>query len=133
MDRPSESKEKRRYPRVLINLPVNLWMIRELKAAPGLVLNGCEGGLLIQTFTDMPLGTRIAIKISFKVLLPRGVRPAKIRAIADIIWKDTYWWGDWEGYQYGLTFIQILEEDYRKLKLILNNRSNLEEVSIADH
>jgi hypothetical protein len=108
-------------------------MIHELKAAPGLVLNASEGGLLIQTFKNMSIGTRIDIKVLFKVLLPKGVKSAKFRTVADIIWKDTYWWEDWEGYQYGLKFIQILDEDYRKLKLILNNRSNLEEVSFADN
>ncbi len=133
MDNPSESKEKRKYPRVLINLPVDLWVIHELKAASGLVLNGSEGGLLIQTFKDMPICTRIDIKVLFKVLLSKGVKSAKFRAVTDIIWKGTYWWEDWEGYQYGLKFIQILDEDYRKLKLILSNRSNLEEASFANN
>ena len=133
MDSPSDSKEKRRYPRVLINLPVNFRMIGELKAAPGVVLNASEAGFLIQTFKDMPIGTRIDIKVLFKVLFPKGVKFTNIKAIATIIWKDTYWWEDWEGYQYGVKFIQILDENYRKLKLILNNRSNLEEFSFADN
>jgi hypothetical protein len=131
MDSSSESKEKRRHPRVLINLPVNLWIFRELKTVSGFVLNASEGGLLIQTFKDMSIGTRIDIKVLFKILLSKGVRSAKFRAVANIIWKDTYWWEDWEGYQYGLKFIQILDEDSYKLKLILNNRPDLEEVTFT--
>ena len=133
MDSPSDSTEKRRYPRVFINLPVDFWTSDDWKASPGLVLNASEAGLLIQTFKDMPIGTKINIKVLFKVLFPKGVKFTNVKAIATIIWKDTYWWEDWEGYQYGVKFIQILDENYRKLKLILNNRSNLEEVSFADN
>ena len=118
---------------VLINLPVAFWIGDDWKASPGLVLNASEAGFLIQTFKDMPIGTKINIKVLFKVLFSKGVKFTNIKAVATIIWKDTYWWEDWEGgYQYGVKFIQILDENYRKLKLILNNRSNLEEVSFAD-
>lgn len=132
MNSPSDFKEKRRYPRALTDLPVDFWTIDDWKACPGLALNASEAGLLIQTFKYMPIGMRINIKALFKVLLPKGVRSAKFRAVADIVWNDTYWWEDWEGYQYGLKFIQVSDEDHLKLKLIFNNRSNLGEVSFTD-
>ena len=120
MDRPSVCKENRRHPRVPINLPLNFRMIHNPNVGPGFVLNASEAGVLIQTFKDMPIGTRIDIE----VLFPKGVAFADFRAVAAIVWKDTYLWEDWEGYQYGLKFIQILDEDHIKLKLFLNNQSN---------
>ena len=132
MDSPSDSTEKRRYPRVLINLPVDFWTIDDWKASPGLVLNASEAGILIQTFKDMPSDTRINIKILFRVSLSKGVKSAKLRAVTDIVWKDVYWWEDWEGYQYGLKIIHISDEDHLKLNLILKSLSNLKEVSIAE-
>jgi hypothetical protein len=132
MDSPSDSTEKRRYPRVLINLPVEFWTSDDWKVSPGLLQNASEAGFLIQTFKDMPSGTRINIKILFRVSLSKGVKSAKLRAVTDIAWKGVYWWEDWEGYQYGLRIIHLSDEDHLKLNLILKSLSNLEEVSIAE-
>jgi hypothetical protein len=37
------------------------------------------------------------------------------------VWKDIYWQENREGYQLGLKFIHILEEDHRKLKQLLDD------------
>ena len=39
-----------------------------------------------------------------------------IHVVAEIIWKDLCLKEDWSGYQYGLEFVQIKEEDFRKLQ-----------------
>ena len=128
MERLSAPKGKRRYPRMSINMPVDLQVDGESCISPGLVINVSEGGLLVQTFKELPVGA----KISIVALLSKGFLPGKIIAIAEVIWKDTYLWEDWEGYQYGLKFVQISNEDYLKLKKILDNQSNLEEMSLVD-
>ena len=120
--------EKRTYPRTLISLPVDFRMIDEPNVAPGLVINASEAGLLIQTFNEMSIGKRISIK----VLFPKGTEFENFRGEAEIIWKDIYWWEDWEAYQYGLKFIKILSKDNLKLKLLLCGRSNLRETSFVD-
>jgi len=124
----SDPKEKRRYPRVLISMPLNFRMAEDSNQSAGLVINASEVGLLIQTFKDMPIGEKIAIEISF----PKGAKPIKFSAITEIIWKDLYIWDDWEAYQYGLKFTQISYEDYLRLKQILSSQSNLEEVTLSD-
>jgi hypothetical protein len=96
--------------------------------SPGLVINASETGLLIQTFKDIPIGKKVIIE----VLFPKRVKTAKLNAIAEVVWKDMYLWDDWEEYQYGLKFIQISDEDDAKLRQILSNQSNLEEVIFAD-
>jgi hypothetical protein len=128
MNESSKLTEKRKYPRVLINTPLNFVVTEESKQNPGLVINASETGLLIQTFKDIPIGKKVIIE----VLFPKGVKTAKLNAISEIIWKDIYIWDDWEGYQYGLKFIQISDEDYDKLRQILSSQSNLEEVIFAD-
>jgi len=44
---------------------------------------------------------------------------ANLEVIAEIVWKDIHW-GDLDGYQFGLKFVGILQEDHRKLKQILS-------------
>jgi len=71
----------------------------------------------------MPVGT----KLNIAVLFPKGFELTNFEVLAQVIWKDLHWEEDWEGYQYGLKFTQILEEDRRKLKQLLNGRFQMED------
>lgn len=51
---------------------------------------------------------------------------ANFEVLAEIIWKDLHWEEDWEGYQYGLKFVHILEEDFGKLKHLLSEQFQLD-------
>ena len=121
MNRSSADKEKRRCPRALIDLPADFRITDKLNVVPGLVRNVSEEGLLIQTSPDMPIGTKINIKILFS----KDLEVANFRGVAEIVWKDSYLWDDWEGYQYGLKFIHMSNEDCLKLTLVLYGQSNL--------
>ncbi len=125
MDKTFE--QKRKHPRILVNVPLTFKTVEDPKHGSGIVIDASEAGLLIQTFKDMSTGKRIVIQVSFS----EGDMSSRLSAIAEIIWKDLYAWEDLEGYQYGLKFIQILEEDYLKLKEILGNQSRVEEVRFA--
>ena len=127
MNKPSDLKEKRKYPRVLVNMPLNFKMTEDSYQSAGLVINASEAGLLIQTFKDMPIGKGVIVEVWF----PKRGKSVKLSAMTEIIWKDIYIWDDWEAYQYGLRFNQILYEDYLKLKHILSSQSNLEEVTLG--
>ncbi len=128
MNEPFDPKEKRKYPRVLVNMPLNFKMTEDPNHSAGLVINASEAGLLIQTFKDMPIGKSVTVEVSS----PKGAKSGKFRAMTEIIWKDLYIWDDWEAYQYGLKFSQISYEDYLRLKQILSSQSNLEEVTLSD-
>jgi hypothetical protein len=128
MNKPSDPKEKRKYPRVLINMPLSFKITEDSNHSAGLVINASEAGLLIQTFKDMPIGQRIAIEVSSS----KRAKPVKFSAMTEIIWKDLYIWDDWEAYQYGLKFSHISHEDYLKLRHILSSQSNLEEVTLGE-
>jgi len=62
MKTSSNNKEKRKHPRVLISLPL-IFQINENEGVhTGLTVDASESGLLIQSFKDMPIGTRLISK-----------------------------------------------------------------------
>ena len=127
MRKSSGIKEKRRHRRILINVPVDFQDIDKENVSPGLVINLSQTGFLIQTFEDMPIGKKINIGVSF----PKGFQVANFSAIVEIVRKDICLREDWDGYQYGLKFIKVLNKDLPKLKHFLNNRYDSLEISPA--
>ncbi len=119
MDKPSDHKEKRRHPRVLVNIPVNLSIIGEPKRSPGMISDASETGLLVNTLKDMGLGTRVMIETS----LARMDGSIDFKAVTEVVWKDIGLWEDLEGYLYGVKFIEILEGNHVQLKQILSKQS----------
>jgi hypothetical protein len=118
MENANEFKERRKHPRSLVDLPVE-YRIKDLPHAHGgLVVNASEGGLLIHSVKDMPLG----LKLNIVVMFLTGYELANFQVTAEIIWKDLHVYNRSEGYQYGLRIIQILEEDHWKLKELLNSQ-----------
>jgi len=128
MSKASDGKEKRKYPRVLINMPLDFKVTEDSSQSTGLVINASEAGLLIQTFKDMPIGRKIIVEVSFS----NRLKFERFSAMTEVVWKDIYVWDDWEAYQYGLKFSQISYEDYLTLKQILSSQSNLENVTFGD-
>ncbi len=119
VENPSEFKERREYVRSLLDLPVD-YRIKDLPHIHGgLVVNASEGGLLIHSPKDMPLG----LKLRMAVLFLAGYELAQLDVTAEIIWKDFHSYNKTtEGFQYGLKIIQILEEDRGKLKRLLSSQ-----------
>jgi len=122
--------ERRSCPRFIIDLPLEYRDTYGPCLRGGIVVNASEGGFLIETTRDIPVGTELYIA----VLFPKGYELANFKVVAKIVWKEPYRKEDWkgvpcrEGYQYGLEFIQILEEDRWKLNFLLGGRFNLEQM-----
>jgi hypothetical protein len=119
MENSNEFKERRRYFRSLVDLPFEYRMKNLPGAYGGLVINVSEGGLLICSVKDMPVG----LELRMIILFPDGYELADFEALAEIIWKDLLSYDNFEGYQYGLKIIQISEGDRWKLKQLLNHLS----------
>jgi len=115
-------KDRRKYPRVSMDLPLEYRVSYTPHPRGGIVKDASETGFLIYSTEDIPLRTKLKIA----VLFPKGYELANFEVYAEIIWKEVHANGDQRkpGYQYGLRFIQILEEDYWKLKRLLSGRSN---------
>jgi len=125
METPDYFVDRRQYPRVLIDLPLEYRVTDVSNAHGGLVVNVSEAGILIHSIKDLPVGT----KLNIAVLFPKEFELTNFKVFAEIVRKDLHWKEDWEGYEYGLKFIQILEEDHSKLKQVLSGRFTLEELS----
>jgi hypothetical protein len=103
--------EKRKYPRVNMDLPVDYWVKHESYARGGIVVDASETGFLIYSVEDIPIGTKLKIA----VLFPREYELANFEVAAEIIRKKVSGKVE-EGYQYGIKFTKILKEDYGKLR-----------------
>lgn len=115
MDNIMESGEKRKCPRVLMELPLEYQILDAPLAHGGVVANASEAGLLILSVKSMPVGT----KLNIAVLFPKEFQLSNFEVSAEIIWKEIHWKEDWEGYKYGLKFTRILNVDQWKLKNLL--------------
>ena len=116
MDGSNGNKEKRKSPRYYMDLPLDYRVADAPDAYGGLVVDGSEIGLRIHSVRDIPVGTKLNIAVIFL----KGFQMTNFEVVAEIVWKDLYFREDWNGYQYGLKFIQIEEEDLQKLQQLLS-------------
>ena len=56
------------------------------------------------------------------VLFSAECELGEFEVFAEITWKNACVEKEGEGYQYGLRFVQVLEEDYWKLRKLLSGR-----------
>ncbi len=129
MEHPFDFKERRRYPRVSINLPLEYRQSHNSPPAGGLVSNVSQMGMLIHSIKDIPIGSQFKTMVFFS----DEFKLDGFRAVAKVIWKDYHFEPDWKGYKYGLQFIRIFEQDRRKLFNVLGSPSILERVPAKDN
>lgn len=116
MESPNNFREKRKYPRSLLDLPFE-YRVKDLPHAHGgVVVDASEGGLLIQSLEDMPIG----LKLNIVLLFTKGFELTNLEVSAEIVRKDAPSNNGSKGYQYGLRITQIVEEDRWKLKELLS-------------
>lgn len=116
MESPNNFREKRKYPRSLLDLPFE-YRVKDLPHAHGgVVVDASEGGLLIQSLEDMPIG----LKLTIVLLFTKGFELTNLEVSAEIVRKDAPSNNGSKGYQYGLRITQIVEEDRWKLKELLS-------------
>ena len=118
MGYPFQFNERRKYPRVSVNLPLEYRESDDSSPEGGLVSNLSEIGMLIYSIKDIPIDSEFKTMVFFS----NGFEFDGFRVNAKAIWKDLYFETDWKGYKYGLQFLQILEEDRWKLLNLLGSR-----------
>ena len=105
MEGSLDNKERRSHPRVIIALPLE-YRNMDGSCLRGAIVVNSEGGFLIESPRDIPVGTELSIT----VLYPKGCELANFKVTGKIVWKEPYskedWKGEiyWKGYQYGLEF-----------------------------
>ncbi len=116
MGKSDSDKDKRKSPRVFMDFPLEYRVLNTPDAFGGVVVDGSEIGLRIHSIKNLPVGTRLNIAVIF----PKEFQMTNFEVTAEVMWKDLYLAENWDGYQYGLKFIQIKEADLQKLKQLLN-------------
>ena len=111
-------ENRRKYPRVLLDLPFEYRTEYSLRIRGGIVIDACEVGFLIHSPESMLVGTRLKIA----VLYPDEYRLAKLAVFARIVWKRFD--KKEKRYLYGLKFNGILGEDDYKLRGLLRRHSD---------
>ena len=133
MEKPFGNKSRRRYLRLLIDLPLEYRDVDDSCLRGAIVVNASEGGFLIESPRDIPVGNGLRIT----VLYPKRFELANFKVTAKIVWKESYWKENlkrekcWEGYQYGLEFVEIWPEDRWEMSFLLSGRLKSEEISPA--
>jgi hypothetical protein len=127
------NRDRRRYPRIVINLPLEYEEKEDSSLRGAMVVNAGEGGFLIESTRDMPVGTELSITLLFS----REFELADFKAVTKIVRKEPHSKENsngnrvWEGYLYGLEFVQILNEDRWKLNWLLGGQSEFEETFLS--
>jgi hypothetical protein len=118
MGRLNSPKEKRKSPRFCMDFPLEYRVLDAPDAYGGIVVDGSEIGLRIHSIKNMPVGTRLNIAVMF----PQEFQMTNFEVTAEIIWKDIYVTENWNGFQYGLKFVLIREDDLRTLRQLLSEQ-----------
>ncbi len=119
MQAAKDLKEKRKHPRVNMDLPLEYRVSDAPKIQAGMVINASESGLLVHSIKDIPVGTRLSIAVLFL----KGFQLTNFEVLAEVVWKGIYWQENRQEYEFGLRFVHILEGEHQKLKRLLVEES----------
>ena len=114
------SIEKRKYPRVSVELPLNYSRTEGKDTLGGMVANASEGGLLVYLPERMEIGALLKIEIFYV----RGLELDTIKAVAKIVWCDLAARESWGEHRYGLQFQYIDQKDLSRLTILLKDVGN---------
>ncbi len=126
MEHPAYFKERRKHPRFAVSLPLEYQEIYNARPNGGLATNVSEKGMLICSTKDMLIGSEFKLVVFYS----NEFEFDGIEVAAKILWKDVRYEEEWRGYTYGLEFVQMLEQDRRKLLNLLRSPLLSEGISV---
>ena len=108
--------ERRKYPRINVELPLNYSIVEAKESHGGMVADASEGGLLVELRERIPIGTLLKIEILFV----KGLELTSIKGISKVVWSDLSARESFREFRYGLEFQSFHEGDLDRLKTLLN-------------
>lgn len=111
--------ERRRYPRFIVDLPIEYYRINSSIGRAGRGLSISEGGLMIY----FPEEIEVHQYLRLKLFLSSGSELNTIEVMAEVVWKDIHLGKGWGDYRCGVKFIDIPSDDSTKLKKFLGSLS----------
>ena len=109
--------ERRKHPRVSIDLPVVYHQMDSLLRNNGRAFNVSEGGLLIYLPDPVEIGQHLKMMFSFIF----ETRLESIEMITEVVWRDTTFDMVWGDFRCGVKIIDIAPREKTKLKDFLRN------------
>jgi c-di-GMP-binding flagellar brake protein YcgR len=107
--------ERRKHPRISVELPMDYSLVDHKENHGGLVVNISEGGLLVYLPEALQIGTLLKIEILFV----KGTELNSIKGFAKIAWSDLAMKTISNENRYGLEFQSFIEGDLEKLEKLL--------------
>jgi hypothetical protein len=108
--------ERRRHPRINVELPLNYSIVEAKESHGGMIADASEGGLLVYLRERIPIGTHLKIEILFV----KGLELTSIKGITKVVWLDLAARESFGEFRYGLQFQSFHEGDLDRLKTLLN-------------
>jgi c-di-GMP-binding flagellar brake protein YcgR len=108
--------ERRRHPRINVELPLNYSIVEAKESHGGMIADASEGGLLVYLTERIPIGTHLKIEILFV----KGLELTSIKGITKVVWLDLAARESFGEFRYGLQFQSFHEGDLDRLKTLLN-------------
>jgi hypothetical protein len=122
MEEPNEKSkmgiatfERRRYPRFLLDLPIEYKRADSSKHQEGRAGNASRSGLLVYLPEPVEIGQHLQVKLFFT----HGRELFTLNALSEVVWVNTYF-GKEGDYQCGLRFMETGDDDLRKLEEFLD-------------
>jgi c-di-GMP-binding flagellar brake protein YcgR len=109
--------ERRKYPRVTLDLPIEYYRVDSSVRQTGQVQNASEGGLLLYLAERMIIGQELKVRLFFT----SGRELNTIEMLAQVVWTDIHLDQGGEDYRVGVKFIDVSSEDLDKLKNFLRS------------
>jgi hypothetical protein len=95
--------ERRRHPRYLVRLPIDLWQTPDVVLS-GVVTDMSEAGLGFRSTHEIQTSTDLGIRI----YLSRGEFTFDyIEGTGRVIWRTALQEQDWKGYRYGMYILKM--------------------------
>ena len=113
-------RERRKYPRFNVDLPIEYFRIDSSISYTGRAINVSENGLLIYFPERMETSQYLKLKLFFIL----GSDLNTIEVLAEVVWRDIHLGEKWEGYRTGVRFVDISQEDLDRLKNFLRSLSS---------
>lgn len=104
--------ERRRYPRLTIDLPIEYHRVNSSKEETGQTPDSSTGGLLVH----LPERAEIGDYLKLRLFIPSGRDLDSIEMITQVAWTDIHLGEDRGDCRSGVRFVEISAEDLDKLK-----------------
>lgn len=115
-----EKRERRMYPRFLLNLPIEYLPLDSPLRYSSHTINASEGGLMICLHERLEVGKHLHLKI----FCSAGSSLIIINPMAQVMWADEQLGKD-KCYRHGVRFVDSTSEDVQKFKDFLGTLSPL--------